>query len=864
MRSNTLRQILGVISIVLLFGAAADAAIRYVALDGSGANGQSWATAYKTISAAIQAAAAGDEIRVKQGTYGTGSTTYVDKAVKLYGGYSGVGETRDPTAFITTVNGLNTATHCLDVSANATVSGFTLTKGRAYGSEPSDRGAGMYVHQCSVAISDCIFKQNVGSYAGGGMALENATGTTVTNCSFLKNDAPELGGAVFCHLSDAVISDCYFEDNVTGYEVNDGCGGGIYTHTCSPTISNCRFSANAADYGSGMYNYMSNAQIGGCTFEDCNTACRGGGGIYNWGGAPTISTCLFQNNRVTHRGGGVFDLSLSAFVNCIFWNNVGMTNGGAAYIDATTEEASSGAKFINCTMYGNSASTGGALYSNNAAPTLVNCIVWNNTSYDEEAPEQIYNLTYSFNFKAGASYCDIGGTTTYPGTGNLRVDPKFVNAPGGDFKLQSSSPCIDAGTNSVPDLPSTDYVGAIRIRDGNTDGLAIVDMGVLEVQGFMWTDHVHRGEILQGAVYENAADTVADYIFLIEFETDDTIDHIDFRTPAGNTFTILSTEHTSSGNVETHHVVWEGVHTWQYWATFSSDAGLNSYGDGTYNLTYYQVGGGNRQTQVVYGGPGGTLIPQPTQKPNVTAPPYGAAVNTPISLSWDACTDASANAVFVTIIDAATDRTVVGDTFAKTATTSNSYNLAQGTYDVEVSFASLHNTGDSLGTPFEVGKGVMVGHQFQVAFATVYRFWSPVNSVHFYTISEQEKAMLIADFPSIWTYEGPAYHTAGAPGPTGLLPVYRFWSGHSHFYTISDSEKEMLMDDFAAVWNFEGIAFYAYPEGQQPTGSKPVYRFWSPVNSVHFYTINEGERDMIIRDFPHIWTFEGIAFYAFE
>jgi predicted outer membrane repeat protein len=863
MRSKTLRLILGVIPVVLLSGAVADAAIRYVALDGSGANGQSWATAYKTISAAIQAAAAGDEIRVKQGTYGTDTTIYVNKAVKLYGGYSGVGETRDPEAFITIINGLNTAAHCFDVSANATIYGFTMTKARAFGSEPSDRGAGTFVHECAATISDCVFQQNVADYCGGAIALDHAGGTVVSNCRFIENRASELGGAIFCYVSDATIDGCLFEENKTGYGLNDGYGGAIHNHTCSPTISNCRFSVNSGDYGSGLCNYLSNASIVSCTFEDCNTATLAGGGIYNSGGAPRISECLFQNNRA-NRGGAIYDRSLGTTVNCIMWNNSGMTNGGAAYVDFTTEDISSAPKFINCTMYGNTASTGSALYSNNAAPTLTNCILWNNTSWDEEAPGQIYSLTYSFNLKAVVSYCDIGGDTTYPGTGNLRVDPKFVNAPGGDFRLQSDSPCIDAGTNSVPGLPSTDRVGAGRVKDGNEDGLAIVDMGALEVQGFTWTDHMHRGEILQGVVYENPTDTVADYIFLIEFETDDTIDHIDFRTPAGNTFTIPSTEHTSSGNVETHHVVWEGVHTWQYWATFSSAAGLNSYGDGTYNLTYYQVGGGNRQAQVVYSGPGGTPITQPTQKPNITAPPYGASVNIPMSLSWDACTDASANAVFVTIIDAATDRSVVGDTFAKTATTSNSYNLAQGTYDVEVSFASLYNTGDSAGTPFEVGKGVMVGHRFEVAFATVYRFWSPVNSVHFYTISDQEREMLIRDFPSIWTYEGPAYHTAGSPGPTGLMPVYRFWSGHSHFYTISDSEKQMLINDFPGVWNFEGIAFYAYPEGQQPAGSKPVYRFWSPVNSVHFYTINEGERDMIIRDWSHVWTFEGIAFYAFE
>jgi hypothetical protein len=74
----------------------------------------------------------------------------------------------------------------------------------------------------------------------------------------------------------------------------------------------------------------------------------------------------------------------------------------------------------------------------------------------------------------------------------------------------------------------------------------------------------------------------------------------------------------------------------------------------------------------------------------------------------------------------------------------------------------------------------------------------------------------------------------------------------------------MLIRDWASVWTYEGIAFHAYPEGQRPLGSKPIYRFWNGVSVSHFYTISEAERDMLIRDFPTIWTFEGIAFYAYE
>jgi hypothetical protein len=94
--------------------------------------------------------------------------------------------------------------------------------------------------------------------------------------------------------------------------------------------------------------------------------------------------------------------------------------------------------------------------------------------------------------------------------------------------------------------------------------------------------------------------------------------------------------------------------------------------------------------------------------------------------------------------------------------------------------------------------------------------------------------------------------------------VYRFWSGHSHFYTISESERDYLISNFPNVWTYEGIAFYAYPEGSQPPESRPIYRFWNPHSSSHFYTISEAERDTVIRDYSYSWTYEGVAFYAYE
>jgi hypothetical protein len=90
--------------------------------------------------------------------------------------------------------------------------------------------------------------------------------------------------------------------------------------------------------------------------------------------------------------------------------------------------------------------------------------------------------------------CVQGGLS---GTGNIDVDPLFVDPNGADgiigteddnLRLSAGSPCIDAGDNSVVDANSTDLDGNSRILDGDGDGEAIVDMGAYEFVGLIEAD----------------------------------------------------------------------------------------------------------------------------------------------------------------------------------------------------------------------------------------------------------------------------------------------------------------------------------------------------------------------------------------
>ncbi len=147
----------------------------------------------------------------------------------------------------------------------------------------------------------------------------------------------------------------------------------------------------------------------------------------------------------------------------------------------------------------------------------------------------------------------------------------------------------------------------------------------------------------------------------------------------------------------------------------------------------------------------------------------------------------------------------------------------------------------------------------------IYRFWSPTFLNHFYTISKVEKDFVIATWPDSWTYERIEYYTYPQNTVDGLLPVYRFWSNqyNGHFYTIDANEKDTVIATWPDVWSYEGPAFYAFPEGQQPDGTTPVYRFWSPSLLAHFYAATAAERDFLINNPDWGWDYEGVAWYAY-
>ena len=173
-----------------------------------------------------------------------------------------------------------------------------------------------------------------------------------------------------------------------------------------------------------------------------------GGGILCQSANVTVSNCVLAGNAAGDFGGGA---DRGTFYDCLFWANwatPGVGSYGGASLDG---------RLYNCTLAGNQADSGGGL----AFGSANNCIIYYNGDIGNDC-----------SFVAPDHTC----TPADPGgVGNITNEPAFIDLSGGNFRLQSNSPCINAGNNlSAPAGPDLD--GNPRTAGGT------VDLGAYEFQ----------------------------------------------------------------------------------------------------------------------------------------------------------------------------------------------------------------------------------------------------------------------------------------------------------------------------------------------------------------------------------------------
>ena len=265
--------------------------------------------------------------------------------------------------------------------------------------------------------------------------------------------------------------------DLDGFTITGGGGGtsqgaGMLNSDGNPTITDCTFTGNiATQQGAGMLNTNSSPTLTGCTFSFNSISQSGGFGAgmeIAGSSSPILTNCVFLANSTAFAGGALNNNGTCQLNDCLFDSNVSDNQGGAI---------SSGGPLtiVNCTFAGNMAnangSGGGAIFVGGPT-TLTNCICYDDTGAYGEFAGNIASVAYS----------DIEGG--YNGIDNISADPQFGRIPGtngatdyGNLELQSTSPCINAGSiSAVPSGLATDLNGYPRTENGT------VDMGAYEFQ----------------------------------------------------------------------------------------------------------------------------------------------------------------------------------------------------------------------------------------------------------------------------------------------------------------------------------------------------------------------------------------------
>ncbi len=283
-------------------------------------------------------------------------------------------------------------------------------------------GLGEVLHR--IAITNPIVVRSVN-----GPGTATIQGESGMRCAYVGANAVLAGftltnglaaGGIGCAAQSSLVSNCVIAGN------SSSVGGGIL----DGTLRNSVLADNTADSGGGAFN----ARLFDCELN--GNSAELGGGAYDC----EIDRCVFTENMASESGGGTYAGLVN---NSVLRGNTAAQGGGAF-----------GGTLNNCTLVHNSASIeGGGVYGTE----LLNCILADNDD----------NIANSTLF-----YCCV--PQLVPGPGNIDADPLFVDPTGGNFRLATNSPCINAGNYRAWMEDSLDLTQSLRVV-GPT-----VDMGAYE------------------------------------------------------------------------------------------------------------------------------------------------------------------------------------------------------------------------------------------------------------------------------------------------------------------------------------------------------------------------------------------------
>ena len=340
-------------------------------------------------------------------------------------------------------------------------------------------GGGMYSsNPASFDLEDVIFTGNIaandnfdpgGCYGAG--IYSDGTSLNLTNVDFITNtlytySGTCYGGGMYNQSNKPILNQVKFQGNGAGFSFTSTYkGGGIYNQDSDPYLKDVLFDGNFANGGAGMYNNSSAPTLIDVTFENNENASRFGAGaaLDNISSHPElINVAFILNHSAAEMSavGGIYNSqSNPTLYNVVFDRNTASSRSGPA---GGMYNYESNPSMVNVTFSGNQVlgaetpAAGGIYNSTGSRPELSNSILWGGVPTDTSliVVDETSTITISHSLVAGG--CPVGASCD---ANLLDEDPQFVDAAAGDLRLQSTSPAIDVGDNSLLPTDSFDLDG---------------------------------------------------------------------------------------------------------------------------------------------------------------------------------------------------------------------------------------------------------------------------------------------------------------------------------------------------------------------------------------------------------------------
>ncbi|MFP4344484.1 MAG: choice-of-anchor Q domain-containing protein [Anaerolineales bacterium] len=361
---------------------------------------------------------------------------------------------------------LITSTTAVTVERVSLLGGNAAGMGGALGG--GDAGGGLYFPGGRVRLTGVDFYTNTATYGGGlykpagqldlqvgelqgntatdGGALLHAGGqmTVTGQVRFTANQASDDGGALYLAGGTVRVLEPGPEFPRQAFADNRADrGGAIFNDGGTLYLVGNQLQSNRARLGGAFYN----SDLATVTFEGTefrsNEATSDGGAFYNQQGAAVIDYgTRFAENTALQNGGAIYANNDNLLIHnsLFYWNEA--TNGGAVYVSSDAPDV------VHNTLYQNNATGGGGgVYVAGGLPDVRNNIFDENSAATGSAvlvaAAGDANLSYNAYYPESAATQVVGDD---PGTGNLNVDPDYVNVTEEDFHLSSYySPLVDSG-----------------------------------------------------------------------------------------------------------------------------------------------------------------------------------------------------------------------------------------------------------------------------------------------------------------------------------------------------------------------------------------------------------------------------------